>query len=179
MAYMPNYNTYGQYNNPYNSYPYQQQFYPQQAGQMPTQQPQPQQQQAQGQAQMPNVQQTINSGFVRVQSEEEARRYPVAPGGSVTFIDENAPYCYTKSVDFSQLDRPTFKKFRLVEETGEPQKQEEPPKEQVNFATVADFETLQKNYSDLKSEIEELWDSFENLSTKIEIKKSVSKKEDK
>ena len=37
-----------------------------------------------------------NGGFVRVQNENEARMYPVAPGNSVTFINENAPYCYTK-----------------------------------------------------------------------------------
>ena len=53
--------------------------------------------------------------------------YPVAPGNSVTFINENEPYCYTKSVDLSQLDRPKFDKYRLVKEeddaTGQPQKE--------------------------------------------------------
>ena len=58
-----------------------------------------------------------NGGFIRVQSENEARMYPIQPGTSATFIDENAPYCYTKTLDFSQLDRPIFKRFRLVEET--------------------------------------------------------------
>ena len=57
------------------------------------------------------------NSFVHVQSENEARMYPVAYGGSVTFIDDNAPYCYTKTAGFSQFDTPTFKKFRLVEET--------------------------------------------------------------
>ena len=56
------------------------------------------------------------SGFIPVQSENEARMYPIAPGTSATFIDENAPFCYTKTVGASQLDRPIFKKFRLVEE---------------------------------------------------------------
>ena len=74
----------------------------------PQYQPQVQQQQVQ-----PQVQQ---NGFVRVQSENEARMYPVAPGNSITFIDENAPYCYTKTMDFSQLDRPKFEKYRLVKE---------------------------------------------------------------
>ena len=55
-------------------------------------------------------------GFIPVQNENEARMYPLAPGTSATFIDENAPYCYTKTLGASQLDRPTFKKFRLVEE---------------------------------------------------------------
>lgn len=60
-------------------------------------------------------------GFIPVQNENEARMYPIAPGTSATFIDENSPYCYTKTLGASQLDRPTFKKFKLVEETDTPQ----------------------------------------------------------
>lgn len=55
-------------------------------------------------------------GFIPVQNENEARMYRLAPGMSATFIDENAPYCYTKTEGVSQLDRPIFKRFRLVEE---------------------------------------------------------------
>ena len=62
------------------------------------------------------VQQAASNGFVRVQNEEEARRYPVAPGGSVTFIDDNSPHCYVKTVDLSPMSAPVFKRFRLVEE---------------------------------------------------------------
>ena len=62
-----------------------------------------------------------NGGFVSVRSEADARNYPVAPGNSVTFKDENAPYIYTKTMGFSQLDRPIFKKFKLVEEDSEEQ----------------------------------------------------------
>jgi len=58
----------------------------------------------------------INSGFVRVQSEDEAKRYPVAAGGSVTFIDDNAPFCYVKTAPISPMDAPLFKRYRLVEE---------------------------------------------------------------
>jgi hypothetical protein len=60
-------------------------------------------------------------GFIPVQNENEARMYRLAPGMSATFIDENAPYCYTKTEGVSQLDRPIFKRFRLVEETDVPQ----------------------------------------------------------
>ena len=71
--------------------------------------------------QMPNLQQMAqpqiqNGGFVLVQNEEEARNYPVAYGNSVTFKNETAPYIYTKTMGFSQLDRPIFEKFRLVKE---------------------------------------------------------------
>ena len=57
-----------------------------------------------------------NSGLVSVHSEAEARNYPVAHGNSVTFKDENAPYVYVKTMGFSQLDRPTFERFKLVKE---------------------------------------------------------------
>ena len=60
-----------------------------------------------------------NVGFVSVRSEEEARNYPVAQGTSVTFKNETAPYIYTKTTGFSQLDRPMFEKFKLVKEDTE------------------------------------------------------------
>lgn len=72
-------------------------------------------------AQMPTAPQTQNSGgFVRVQNEQEARLYPVAPGNSITFIDDYLPYCYVKTMDVSQLDRPKFEKYRLVKEEDMP-----------------------------------------------------------
>lgn len=63
-------------------------------------------------------QQNQNTGLVSVRGINEARNYPVAPGNSVTFKDETAPYIYTKTMGFSQLDRPTFEIFRLVKESG-------------------------------------------------------------
>ena len=57
-----------------------------------------------------------NGGFITVHSESEARSYPVAPGTSVTFKHETAPYCYTKTMGFSQFEAPKFEKFRLVKE---------------------------------------------------------------
>lgn len=73
------------------------------------------QMQSQQQTQMP-AQQVQSSGFVSVRSETEARNYPVAYGNSVTFKDETAPYIYTKTMGFSQLDRPVFDKYKLVKE---------------------------------------------------------------
>ena len=82
---------------PYNVY--YPQNYPQNYSQMPQQ-----------------TSQIQNGGFISVRSEDEARNYPVAPGNSVTFKNETAPYIYTKTMGFSQLDRPMFDKFRLVKE---------------------------------------------------------------
>lgn len=73
----------------------------------------PQQLQNPQQMNQPQIQ---NGGLVLVRSEAEARNYPVAYGNSVTFKDETAPYVYSKTMGFSQLDRPIFEKFKLVKE---------------------------------------------------------------
>lgn len=99
-------NFYSPYQNAYN--PYQQY--------QPNFQQQMQNQSNYQQSQQPIQQQIQNGGFVSVHNENEARNYPIAPGNSVTFKDENAPYVYTKTQGFSQLDRPVFEKYRLVKE---------------------------------------------------------------
>jgi len=63
------------------------------------------------------TQPAIQSGnLVSVRDENEARMYPIAPGNSVTFKDENQPYIYTKTMGFSQLDRPVFERYKLIKE---------------------------------------------------------------
>lgn len=116
----------------YNYFP--QYFQPQQM-QMPMQQTQAPAQQTQ-------------TGFVSVRSEEEARNFPVAYGNSVTFKDENAPYIYTKTMGFSQLDRPIFDKYKLVKEEAEIQIQT--PKTDPKFG-------------DLEAEIGRLWQAIDDL----------------
>ena len=61
-------------------------------------------------------QQVQSGSFIPVRSIEEALNWPVAPGNSISFKDENAPYVYTKTRGFSALDAPVFEKFRLVKE---------------------------------------------------------------
>lgn len=97
--------------------------------------------QAQAQPQM----QIQNSGFVPVRNEQEARSYPVAPGNSVTFKDETVPYIYTKTMGFSQLDRPSFEKYKLIKE--------EVSEETSPTDVVQKFET----------EIKKLWEEVNTL----------------
>lgn len=118
-----------------------QQYYPQYQI-VPQQQQQPQQQQVQ------QVQQ--QNGFIPVNSENEARMYPVAPGNSVTFIDENAPYCYVKTMGFSQLDRPKFEKYRLVKEEDATQMQ----LPEVEFAKKTELESLKNELKTMKEKLE-------------------------
>ena len=103
----------------------------------------------------PQAQQQIqpqiqNGGFVRVANEEEARKYPVAAGYSVTFIDESAEHCYTKTAGFSQLDQPVFVKYRLIRENT--------PDNSVSIAGDIDISQYVK-----KAEFEALRGEFEQL----------------
>lgn len=117
-----------------------------------------QQYQMQPQMQQPQVQQPQqiqNGGFVSVRNEMEARNYPIAPGNSVTFKDETAPYVYTKTMGFSQLDRPIFDKYRLVkEEVTEPTEAHSEAKAEKIDNSMLD---------DIKADIEEIWKEIETL----------------
>lgn len=144
-------------------------FYSPYQGYNPYQQYQPSfQQQIQNQPNFQQSQQQIqqqiqNGGFVSVHNENEARNYPIAPGNSVTFKDENAPYVYTKTQGFSQLDRPVFEKYRLV-------KEEDYQAQQTAQNTPINSENAnQTNYTEYakKDEIAALWGEIEVLKSKL------------
>lgn len=128
--------------------------YPYNYGYYPYQQTQPQQTQQPLQIQ--------NGGFIQVHNEFEARNYPVAPGNSVTFKDENAPYVYTKTMGFSQLDRPIFEKYRLI-------KEEEPP-QPANFEPTGTQSNLTGEYAPyaLKSDLDEIRRLVDDLRNNVE-----------
>lgn len=140
------------YNNGYPiNYP---QFYPQNQ----TYQNQTYQQNLQN---FPQNQQIQNGGFIPVPSEDVARNYPVAPGNSVTFKNENAPYVYTKTMGFSQLDRPIFEKYKLV--------REEDAQNVNNTAQTAmqNDETYNKAMDDVKEQIKALNEELENVKKRL------------
>lgn len=147
VTYQPNY--YGQ------PTPYYQQM---QNPTMMQQNQQMQQAQQQGQQmQQPTIQQ---SGFVLVQSEQEARAYPVAPGNSITFKDESGPFCYVKTMGFNQLDRPTFERYRLVKEDG--------PVTAQNAPTSADSAEGSKDTAyALKSDLGAIWNEIDAIKEKL------------
>lgn len=137
----------------FNPYQYPQYGYPMQNQQVQNVQPQTQQQIQSG-------------GFLPAPNEEYARNYPVALGNSVTFKDESAPYIYTKTMGFSQLDSPTFDKYRLVKE--EPKSaQNEPLKEEADKTYYdelkAELEETKRDLEDAKREIRDLKRRVESL----------------
>ena len=106
-------------------------------------------------------QQVQNGGFVSVPSEEVARNYPVAIGNSVTFKNENAPYIYTKTMGFSQLDRPIFEKYKLIRE-------EDTQNEQIlpqNGAKTSGMEN--EMIDDLKGQIKALNEELEDVKKRL------------
>ena len=122
--------------------------------QFPQMQPPPQLQNMQ--QPQPQIQ---NGGFVSVRNESEARSYPVAPGNSITFKDETAPYVYTKTMGFSQLDRPIFEKFKLVkEDAAEPSNL--PQNESFDPKPMSD------SINEIKGEIQSIWTEIEGLKKK-------------
>lgn len=174
-----------QYQNYQSSYPQYQQNYPQnyqyqnngnQQGQQVAQvqpqiQPQSQLQSQQPQIVQPQIQ---NGGLVYVRSLQEAFNYPVAPGTSVTFKDENSPYMYTKTKGFSQLEQPVFDVYRLVKEdtnaqnapVGSSDAENENKNISVEYVSIEDFNAA-------TSEIERLSDIIKDLQNKVE---TISKK---
>lgn len=106
------------------------------------------------QPQMPQIgQQAQASSIVSVRSEDEARSYPVAFGNSVTFKDENAPYIYTKTMGFSQLDTPKFEKYKVVKEEAS----EETPNQIVTDSVL---DKLQK-------EIKDIWIALDDVKSEV------------
>jgi len=128
--------------------------------------------QPQMQTQMNQQNQSIQSGFVSVRNEEDARNYPVAPGNSITFMSETEPYVYTKTMGFNQLDRPSFKKYKLVEEPNSVQIQAENEKVD-NLSSEkgkAEFDHIWSEIDHLKKEIK----SFKNPRPRKTVRKEVS-----
>ena len=113
---------------------------------------------SQMQAQQQPVQQQIRSGgIVSVSSEDEARRYPVAPGYTVTMRDENSPYIYEKTMGFSQLEQPIFRKARIIFEDDEPKQKKEEPQPEPVYAELSQLEALR---SAVISDIQKLQNYF-------------------
>ena len=112
--------------------------------------------------QMPQQPQQIqNGGFISVHNIQEAINYPVAPGNSVTFKDENSPYIYVKTKGFSPLEESIFKKFRLIEESDtQPQESTTTVTEQAvnyaDFAKQADVTALWSEIEMLKKQIADM-----------------------
>jgi len=131
-------------------------YYPQYVQPQPVVMPQPATQQVQNQPVQPQTPPIQNSGFVLTMSEDEAYRYPVAPGHCVTCKVVNKPIVIEKSMSFSQLDNPKIDRYRLVkEEVVDEPKQVEP------------VEVKESATDELKAEIDALRQDIEGIKKKL------------
>ena len=113
--------------------------------------------------QQSNPQQIRSGGIVSVASEDEARRYPVAPGYTVTMRDETGPYLYEKTMGYSQLDQPVFRKARIVFEDdaqNTQKKPEEPPAPKVVYAELKQLEALRDAVAIEFKKIRDMFDTM-------------------
>lgn len=119
-------------------------------------------------------QNTVQDSLIQVQSEEQARQWDVMPGQSRTFINVNAPYCYTKSMPASQFEPMIFKRFRLVEEPDSIQNAQEqsPQSEGIDlsgYVLKAEFEPFCALIDGIKQELQtirkDLYDDEQSADT--------------
>lgn len=123
----------------------------------------PQMQNVYASQQQSNPQQIRSGGIVSVASEDEARRYPVAPGYTVTMRDETGPYLYEKTMGYSQLDQPVFRKARIVFEDdaqNTQKKPEEPPAPKVVYAELKQLEALRDAVAIEFKKIRDMFDTM-------------------
>ena len=93
--------------------------------------------------QIPQVPQVPQNSIVAVRTEEEAQRYPIAPGNSIMFKIENQPVIIEKIMGFSQLESPQIRRYRLIEEEPQPQVVEE-------YALKADLAKIEEEINALR-----------------------------
>lgn len=121
--------------------------------------------------QMPanNYQATNNSqssNLIHVQNENQARECVVALGSSMMFIDDNAPYIYTKTAGTSQLEPAVFKRFKIIEDdisqTAQEHQEQASVKTDINlsdYMSKAEFEPFKAILDDIQKKVKELTDN--------------------
>ena len=129
------------YNNYYQNYPFMQGMPYMQNYQQPIQQ----------------AQQIQDGGVVCVKDETAARNYPIAPGVSLTLIDEPRQHLFIKTMGFNQLEKPVFKKFQLI-----------PENENNGDLSGGISEAVKDTSEDLKPQIEGLQREIEGIKAEIE-----------
>lgn len=109
------------------------------------------------------MQQAQQSNLIHVQSENQAREWRVDLGSSVMFIDDNAPFIYTKTAGSSQLEPAVFKRFKVLEDSGALGAQngtgQPPAVPQIDlseYLTKAEFEPVRALIDDIQKRIKEL-----------------------
>jgi len=108
---------------------------------------------------MQQPQQQQQSALIHVQSEHQAREWSVSPGTSLMFIDDNAPYIYTKTAGNSQLEPCVFKIFQVSEITAKNAPQTGAEEKSIvisDYVTRAEYDAITAQLDDIRKQIKEL-----------------------
>lgn len=109
-----------------------------------------------------NQNQTPQVSFMSIRGKDIAANYPIAPGNTIFFKDELAPYIYVKTMGFSPLDHPTFEQY----------KREDVVLPQETVSNVSnDNSSIEKIQSDIRAIMDELDGIKKKLNTRAVIKK--------
>lgn len=99
------------------------------------------------------------SALIHVQSEQQAREWSVSPGSSLMFIDDNAPYIYTKTAGNSQLEPCVFKIFQVSEIGGQNAPKTAAEEKSItipDYVTRSEYEAITAQIDDIRKQIKEL-----------------------
>ena len=99
------------------------------------------------------------SALIHVQSEQQAREWSVSPGTSLMFIDDNAPYIYTKTAGNSQLEPCVFKVFQVSEigSQNAPKAAAEDKGISIpDYVTRSEYDAITAQIDDIRKQIKEL-----------------------
>lgn len=102
------------------------------------------------------------SALIHVQSEQQAREWSVSPGCSLMFIDDNAPYIYTKTAGNSQLEPCVFKVFQVSEIGGQNAPKTTAEEKSISipdYVTRSEYEAITAQIDDIRKQIKELIDN--------------------
>ena len=102
------------------------------------------------------------SALIHVQSEQQAQEWSVSPGSSLMFIDDNAPFIYTKTAGNSQLEPCVFKIFQVSEIGGQnaPKTAAEDKSISIpDYVTRAEYEAITAQIDDIREQLKELIDN--------------------
>lgn len=139
-------------------------YYPNQVPQMNNQMNQSVNQNMQSNQTEPVIQRT--NELIPVSSKDIAKNYPVAPGNSVTFKDENEPYIYIKTMGFSQFDKPKFEVLKLVKEDNEVESNEQT--EVKEEKPEIDMSVFDNKFENINESIQVLDDEMKETKTDID-----------
>lgn len=101
--------------------------------------------------------------FMSIRGKDIAVNYPIAPGNTIFFKDELAPFIYVKTMGFSPLDRPTLEEYR---------RQDSVLPQEATPNAKDDNSTIKKIQDDIKAILDDIEGIKKKLNTRPRRKES-------